>query len=833
MRRFLALTRKEAAAILKSPPILFATAFFVLLDSFAFYLTAAAPATAYAVFDDIAMFMLFTSLLMFPLISMQSFSEDNATGTLETLLTAPIGPFTTVMAKFSGAMLYALLYLLHGAVYAALLGYGGDLDWNSTLACFLALAAVAALAMSLGVFVSALTLSPAAAAAGTGGILIFMALFADLDPYSGSLADLLNSLSFIPHAKRWMAGELDSRGCVYFLSAAALFLFYAWLAVGSRGAERRSPNPAVRRRLTATWLLVSAGFLLLLAQIAVLHIKGFWESGTPLGPSLARIPWYWLVPLILSAASFGWSSLTYRAARRAERGGRATRQVKYATISETRVLAAPRYYYGDNLRARRRVVLAAAAALVVVLNLNWLSHYPFRTFIGNGLLQFLTVFQSRHWDLSDDRRNSLSPTTRRTLDGLQGRLSVYCFLSESLETRGVPLAEEMRRLLGRYSDYNALVGVTFADATREPELAASLAREVDVPPQGLENLLVVDYQGRRLAVTSASLIAPPDWRAQMAGEGKWVFDGENRLTQTIMRLADPRIPNVFFVYGHLEHSLAAGPYPDRSAARLARAMAGANMRVRQLTITPSQPIPPECDILAVAAPRVPYPKHEVDEIRRYLDGGGRLLLFAPAAGREYRAEGDPLAELAFSLGGSFRDDVVEDGKNNENGQALAPLGVAKGMAESSISLVFPLARSIRDNPRAAEGGWTCERMVESHPTAAAEPFGDGPRRPGPFTLVYRSWKTTEAREARAVVAASARMAADSDIGRGANEALIMGLTQWLAGREESRDIAPRTWIDRRLILTGPQLRAILWIGVVALPLAWLMAGISVWWFRKD
>lgn len=834
MRKFIALTRKEAATILLSPPILFASAFFVLLDSFAFYMTVVTPATAYATFDEIALFMLFTSIIILPLVSMHSFSEDNAGGTLETLLTAPIGNYTAVLAKYTGAMLFVVLILLHGVVYAALLAYGGNLDWNAAATAFLALFAVGSLAVSLGVFVSALTISPAAAAAGTGGILVFMAVAADIDPYSGSIANILNSISFIPHAKRWIAGELDTRGLAYFLSITAMFLFYARLAVGSRGIGKRSVDPTVRRRLVVTYTLVCTGFILLVVQVALLHIKGFWESGTPfMGPGQGRAPWAWLTPAGLSLAAFCWSYLTFRAARRAERGRRGTRIRRYATISESRVMAAPRYYYEENLRGRRRIWISAVAALVIVLNLNWLANYPFRTFSDSVDWKFLTWLQGRTWDVTEDRRNSLSPTTRRTLDGLQGRVQIYSFLAESQDTRGVPVAEEMRRLLGRYNDYNAQVIATFADAVREPELAAGLAEEVGAPAEGLDKLLIVDYQGRRLPVPAAALVAPPDWRAQMAGDSDWVFDGENRLTQTIMRLADPRVPNVFFTYGHLEHSLVAGPYPDRSISRLARAMAAANMRVRQHLMSASRPIPADCDILVVASPRVPYQDHEAGEIRRFLDRGGRLLLFGPVAGPEYLASDDALSPLLFSLGGDFRDDVVEDDHNNDNGQALAPLGKTRGTGEGLINFVFPLSRSIRDNPRSVADGWTSERMIESHTASRATNFADGAVRPGPFTLLYRATRETDTREARAVVVASGRMAADSDIVRGANEALLMGMTQWLAGREESRDIAPRAWVDRRLILTGPQHRAILWIGVVALPLAWLLAGISVWWMRRD
>lgn len=829
MGKFLALTRKEIGTILLSPPILFATAFFILLDSFAFYMTTAVP-NAYASFDSIALFMLFSSILMFPLISMHTFSEENAHGTLETLLTAPVSTLTAVMAKYVGAMLFVAIYLLHGLVYAALLSYGGKLDWNSTATAFLALFAVGSLAMSLGIFVSSMTMTPAAAAAGTGAILVFLALTADVDPYSGNLADVLHSLSFLPHAKRWIGGELDTRGLVYFCSTTVLFLFYAWLAVGARGNERRTSNPTVRRRLTVTYVLVSTGFVFLLAQVAILHIRGFWETGMPFGPALTRIPWRWLTPLVLSLLAFGWSVLTFRAARRAERNAQEPRPVKYATISESRVLEAPRYYYEENLRARRRVLFTALAALVIVLNINWLAHYPFRTFDGAGAFRFLTVFQDRSWDVTEDGRNSLSPTTRRTLDSLQGRVQIYSFLSDDALVQGVPVAEEMRGLLGRYTDYNALVSTTFANVAREPELAQDLAAELELSADALDNFLVVDYQGRRLVVPASTLATPPAWEAQVAGDKRWVFDGENSLTQTIMRLVDPRIPNLFFTYGHLELSPGPAPNPDQSASRLARALAGANMRIRQHSIG-SGPIPFDCDVLVVASPRVPFSESDASEIRHYLDRGGRLLVLAPVAGDQYDARDDALNGLLYSLGGGYRDDIVEDPVNNDSRIGLMPLGKGTGSGESAIKLVFPLTRTIRDNPRAAENGWTTERMVATHATAAARDAEA--LRPGPFTLVYRSAKPTEVRESRVVVIASGRMASDLDIVRGSNEGLLVSLVQWLSGRQETRDIEPRDWIDRRLILTGPQLRAILWLGVVALPLIWLMAGISVWWVRKD
>ncbi len=418
MRSFFALVKKETAALFLTPLVYCAATFFVLLDSFAFYLTTVNYATAYAMFDSMANFMLFTSIILYPVLTMDMFAEENASGTLETLLTAPIGRFAVIMAKYTGAMIFVCIYLVHGLVYAALLSSGGDLDWNCTLAGLLALFAVGSMAVSLGLFISTLTISPVAAVGGTVGILVFMAFTADFDPYASTLSGILNNVSFIPHAKRWIAGELDTRGLMYFLSTTILFLFYTWLSLGTKFLEKRLADNTVRRRMTITYFLILAGIACLIFQAALLHIRGFWESGTPFGPGLKRVPTTLLVPMMVAGGLFFWSYLTFRAAKRAERGDRRKRQFKYQTISESRVMGASRYYYEENIREKRRIRWAAFAAMLVVLNLNWLAHYPFRTFTDSEHFGFLTHLQERSWDVSHDRRNSLSLTTRRVLDSL-------------------------------------------------------------------------------------------------------------------------------------------------------------------------------------------------------------------------------------------------------------------------------------------------------------------------------------------------------------------------------------------------------------------------------
>lgn len=829
MGKFLCLTRKETGDLFRNSPVLLATAFLVLLDSFAFYLTATRQAVVHAVFDDMAIFMLFTSILLYPLVTMHSFASENAHGTLETLLTAPVGSLTTVLAKFSGAMIYTAVYFLHGVVFALLLSSGGNLDWPATGAAFLALIAVGAVCVSLGILISANSISATAAAAGTFGVLVFLALASDVDPYSGSIANLIYSMSFVPHAKRFIAGEIDTRGLVYFISVTVLLLFYTWLSLASLAPEKLRSNPVSRRRMRITYLLGLLGFVFLLLQAAILHINGFWESPTPMGPALARVPQHWLIPLGLAAVCLLWSIFTHRAARRAERLHR-RRHLRYATISETRVMGASRFFYDESLRQHRRAVVTVIAGLVIVLNLNWLSHYPFRTFSDSGWLRPLAMLRQHKWDVSENKRNSLSPTTQRVLDSLQGRVLVYSFLTDEGGKDGVPVAAETRRLLERYADHNGLVAPTYADSKREPELLSGLAADLGIPVEELGDTLVVEYQGRRISIPESTLASLPDWMAK-GGEGPaWVFDGENRITQAIMRLSDPRVPNVFFTAGHQEMGFT-GPYAERTASTLVRRLTAANMRVRQYTLNLAHPIPPECDILVVASPRVLLNEMEVEQIRDYLASGGRMMALGSPVVMDDFAETSSFNHFLFNLGGSFRDELATDG-SGESGDIVAA-GYVRGAGGETLPCYFAQARTIRDNPRAAEGGWVVERVVESGLDSQGINIATGEERAGPFTLLFRSRKMLGTGEARAVVVGSGRMGADSDIGRGGNSVLLMNMMQWLAGREETRDIAPKVWIDRRLNMVGPHFRAILWIGVVALPLLWLIAGVTAWWLRRE
>ncbi|MDR2391751.1 MAG: Gldg family protein [Planctomycetota bacterium] len=805
MRSFLALLRKEAMSLFCNPPLIFASAFFTLLDSFAFCLETAGPG-AVADFTGLALFILFTSMAFLPLAAMQSFASEQAEGTLETLFTAPVGPASLVFAKYGGAMLFAGFHLLPAPLYAFLLSRSGNLDAGAAAAACLVLVLFASFAVSLGVAVSAIANSPAAAAAGSGAVLLFLAAV-EAVPDSGVAGLFLNSLGFIPHARKWMDGQVTGSGFFYFISATLLFLFWAWLAVSNREGGGGYGGRIERRRAGFAWFLAASGLFLFLFQAALLHVGGGLDGGRI---ELRAMPAILLLPAPAGAILFV-LALVFRL--------RAGSPAVAAGTGWTR--------------------LAALAALAVAVNVNWLAARPWRVLSGDGRESRSILPGGWRWDVTDNGRNTLSPAARRILADLRAPLAIHCFIPASAETGGVEIADGTRRLADRFREENPLVALSWADPELDPEGTERLAGMLGIGRGEYETgLVAIDYQGRRRLVPAASLAVPPERRTpETAGEKqRWLFDGENRLIRAIADLLDPRVPNFFFSHGHRELSPAQGARRDRSASRLAQTLEQANLRVRQCRIAAGVAIPPECDVLVVAAPRTPFQQEEAEQVRRYLDRGGRLLLFPPEADPNLRD--DALAELAFSLGGGWRQDRLEDARNNDNGQVLVPLGTTGGLREEATEeerrngFSFPLARSIRDNPRSGDRDWRSERLVRSFPSAEAADEG-GARRQGPFTLAFRSWKGTGGREARAVVVASGRMAADSDIGRGANEALILGLAHWLAGREDGPEAIAAEDRDRRLRLSPPELRAVLWLGTAVPPLAWLALGILIRGLRRD
>ena len=171
--------------------------------------------------------MLMIVMLVIPIITMKSFSEERKQKTDQALLTAPISLTEMVLGKFFGAF---LLYCICNAIYvlyAVILSFYAAPDWAVFLTTMLGMLLMGGALIAIDLFISALTESQVIAAVVSIGIglLIYM-----LDSLSNVfnvdwLTTLFHNISFDAHFTNFINGIINLSSVVFFLSVIAVFLF--------------------------------------------------------------------------------------------------------------------------------------------------------------------------------------------------------------------------------------------------------------------------------------------------------------------------------------------------------------------------------------------------------------------------------------------------------------------------------------------------------------------------------------------------------------------------------------------------------------------------------
>lgn len=164
-------------------------------------------------------------LLAVPLVTMRLLSEERLRGTLTLLLSAPVSIFEIVLGKFLGALLFLGLLLLSLSLLPSLLLLGTTLAWGQWAASLLASLLLLANFAAIGLFGSSLTRHPAAAAAITLALLLFLAVI-DWAAVPGTPAgELLLYLAPFRHFENLQTGLVSTADLSYFLLSTTLFLF--------------------------------------------------------------------------------------------------------------------------------------------------------------------------------------------------------------------------------------------------------------------------------------------------------------------------------------------------------------------------------------------------------------------------------------------------------------------------------------------------------------------------------------------------------------------------------------------------------------------------------
>jgi len=162
-------------------------------------------------------------LLLAPLLTMRLFSEEQRTGTLDLLLSAPVRASQIVLGKYLGVLTFLLSAVALMALMPLTLMAGATLDGGKLLAGLLGLSLLAASCAAAGLYLSSLTAQPIVAATATFGLLLAFWIV-DVGAGRGTASELFGYLSLPRHNDALLLGLVRSEDVAYYLLFSVAFL---------------------------------------------------------------------------------------------------------------------------------------------------------------------------------------------------------------------------------------------------------------------------------------------------------------------------------------------------------------------------------------------------------------------------------------------------------------------------------------------------------------------------------------------------------------------------------------------------------------------------------
>jgi len=415
---------------------------------------------------------------------------------------------------------------------------------------------------------------------------------------------------------------------------------------------------------------------------------------------------------------------------------------------------------------------------------------------------------SMQWDITQNKRASLSVATRDVLRGMDGPITITAYATTQDPQLG-NVREIVSDFLAPYRRLKPDISLSFVDPRERPkETAAANVRA--------NGEMVIEYGARKEHLSALN---------------------EQAMANLLMRLARSEDRLLMYVDGHGEPRLDGNANHD--LGQLGQQLQLKGFRVQALNLAVAPEVPQNAAVVVLAHPRVDMLPGEVDKLVRHVERGGNLL---------WMIEQEPLRglqPLAEKLGLRLGPGIVVD-------PAAAQLGIQPTIALSSrygphrvtdgfarYNTAFPFARAIgfpeEGSPwqatvlvEAAQNGW-----IETGSLDGEVGFDDGRDVQGPADVaVALEREMQDGKSQRIVVVGGSGFLSNAFVGLLSNLDLGVNMLNWLSTDENLITIQPRERVDASLEVTRTLLTVLVFGFLLLLPAGFLAAGGAIWWRRR-
>lgn len=177
--------------------------------------------------DNLFAQLMIILIVLIPILTMRTMSEEKKNKTDQCLLTAPVSLFGIVAGKFLAALLIYVLGVAITVVYAIVVSAFSTPDWNVIVGNIVGLVLLGAAFIAVGIFCSSFTENQVVSAVTSFIVMIVLYLFStigNLIPVE-FISKIFSRLSFWERYYGFTYGLFDLSNALFFVSAVVVFLF--------------------------------------------------------------------------------------------------------------------------------------------------------------------------------------------------------------------------------------------------------------------------------------------------------------------------------------------------------------------------------------------------------------------------------------------------------------------------------------------------------------------------------------------------------------------------------------------------------------------------------
>jgi hypothetical protein len=465
------------------------------------------------------------------------------------------------------------------------------------------------------------------------------------------------------------------------------------------------------------------------------------------------------------------------------------------------------------------VALIILIVFAVVVMVNYLSRSYFTRF---------------YW--STHTKVELSPLTANFLKTMTNHVKVTLYYD-----RNESLFSTVWSLLKEYAGKNRRISLETVDYLRDAGAAQKTKAQYKLNFPGATNLVIFDCDDRVKVVDGNALAqytleAVPNAKDREFRKKPVAFQGERLFTGALLAVSNPKPLNAYFLGGHGEHIPEGND--ETGYQKFADLIRANYVQPLRLSLTGTNEIPADANVLIIAGPRDTIPEIELEKIDHYLREGGRIFVMFDADSLNVETGLERiLAKWEIGVGNRIvRDPEHSEGPENVIVSSFGTHPIVNSLYNSGLYLLRPRpvgkytpAAPSAEAPHVENVAFTSDQAyLEGDPSKLLRVPLVSVAEKGAIKGVVSDRGST-----RIVAVGDSFFLCNGTIDLLANRDFAGAAINWLLDRSTLLEgLGPRPVDLYRIVVTPRELARTEWFLLGGVPGVVLLAGGMVWFVRR-